>query len=60
MVDVEAAPAFAFSGLEAFDQVKEGEWGGGIDLRERGEFSLENCGGIVLVAGCSGSLCNMR
>lgn len=30
VVDVEAAPALAFGGLEALEEVEEGEWGGGV------------------------------
>lgn len=50
VIDAEAAPARALGGLEAFEQVEEGEGrGGGFGVGE-GEFR-EDCGRKMLVLG---------
>lgn len=55
VVDFEAAPAFAFGGLEALEQVEEGEWtcrGGGRRMCGKG---CEDCVGCQIIDRNSGT-----
>ena len=45
VVEAEAAPAFALGGLEALEEVEEGDRGGGRGLRTVGDV-FENCEGL--------------